>query len=99
MNKTSAIIKRGYKKIPGPAVKKKREIKEFSDYKYPIDQLRRPKQGLFDSMAVCEYTHANMGKINSYIRSVISVRFSDRKFSLRKQKVKNKERVVVYRIK
>lgn len=93
------IIKRGYKKMPAPIIIAKKQIKEFSDYKYPLNELRVPKGGLNDSMAVCEYSNYNMGKINSYLRTVIVQKFPDRKFSLRKQKVKNKERVVVYRTK
>lgn len=99
LDKPNEIIKRGFKKIPGPAIKPNRalSLRKFT-YKYPVDTLREPKENLFDSMAVCEYSHYNMGRVNSYLRAVILKKFPERKFSLRKQKVKNKERVVVYRI-
>lgn len=98
LNKTN-VIKIGYRKMPMPTVKGKKEVKTFSDFKYPINELRVPKGDLNDSMAVCEYTHYDMGKINSYLHSVIAKKFPDRKFALRKQLVKKKERVIVYRVK
>lgn len=98
-DKANEIIKRGYKKMPAPIVVQNKQTIDFSGYKYPINELRVPKGELLDNMAVCEYSHYNMGKIGSYVRTVIGKKFPERKFALRKQKVKNKERVVVYRIK
>lgn len=84
--------------MPGVVTIQNSSSKVFSDFKYPVHTLRLPKKGLCDGMAVCEYTHYNMGRIGSYLRTVISKRFPDRKFCMRKQLIKKKERVVVYRV-
>lgn len=95
LQKTNEIIKIGYQKLTIRTSKKRL----FNEFKYPVNELRVPKGKLSDGMAVCEYTNYNIGKINAYIRTVINVRFPERKFALRKQNVKNLDRVVVFRIK
>lgn len=92
------IINRGYRKLPPLKIKGLRKVVEFKNFKYPVNKLRIPKNDLNDSMAVCVYSSYNIGLVNSYLRSVISVKFPERKFVLRKQIVKNKNRVVVYRV-
>lgn len=92
------IIKTGYKKMPTAKIPVFPSRKIFNNFKYPVNELGPPKGMLFDSMAVCQYSNYNIGKINAYLRSVMQVRFPEMKFALRKQNIKDIERVVVFRI-
>lgn len=96
-NSQNNIIHTGYRKMPEKKIRVPKGNKVESSLKYPINELGEPRDGLNDSLAICQYSKQAMIQLGAYIRQVIRPLFPSNEYVMRKEDIDGTPMVLIYR--